>query len=77
MRSTFDSTVGKILKHCRQLCLGKDVKVSSATPFGFHVNLTQHLILVGGFGESLYLREQLKRLFRNSGIEIATIEHPT
>ncbi|KAG8831627.1 hypothetical protein FRC17_002854 [Serendipita sp. 399] len=37
----------------------------------------EHLLLVGGFGESPYLRIQLKRIFVQRGTEVVTIEEPT
>ncbi|KAG8815670.1 hypothetical protein FRC19_000896 [Serendipita sp. 401] len=37
----------------------------------------QHLILVGGFGESPYLREKLKCILGERGTEVVTIEEPS
>ncbi|CCA70871.1 hypothetical protein PIIN_04807 [Serendipita indica DSM 11827] len=37
----------------------------------------QYLLLVGGFGESPYLRSELSRIFGSQGIEVITVEQPT
>ncbi|KAG8822094.1 hypothetical protein FRC17_009653 [Serendipita sp. 399] len=37
----------------------------------------EYLLLVGGFGESPYLRSRLKEVFTNKGTEIVTAEEPS
>ncbi|KAG8813936.1 hypothetical protein FRC17_001372 [Serendipita sp. 399] len=37
----------------------------------------QHLLLVGGFGESPYLKDQLKRMLNERGTEVVTLEEPS
>ncbi|KAG8804321.1 hypothetical protein FRC16_009534 [Serendipita sp. 398] len=36
----------------------------------------QHLLLVGGFGESPYLKSQMRRVFEHQGIQIVTVDEP-
>ena len=35
------------------------------------------MLLVGGFGESPYLRRRLKEAFANKGVKIVTVDEPT
>jgi len=35
------------------------------------------MLLVGGFGESPYLRCQLKETFARKGVKVVTIDEPT
>jgi len=35
------------------------------------------LFLVGGFGESPYLRRRLKETFAEKGVEVVTVDEPT
>jgi hypothetical protein len=37
----------------------------------------QHILLVGGFGESPFLRNSLKDVFGQQGTEVITIEQPS
>ncbi|KAG8777728.1 hypothetical protein FRC16_004059 [Serendipita sp. 398] len=40
-------------------------------------HMVKYLILVGGFGESPYLREQLKKILGERGVEVVTVEEPS
>ena len=35
------------------------------------------MILVGGFGESPYLRRRLKETFANESVEVVAVDEPT
>jgi hypothetical protein len=37
----------------------------------------EHVLLVGGFGESPYLRRRLKETFAKKGVKIVTVDEPT
>ncbi|CAG7852390.1 SubName: Full=Uncharacterized protein {ECO:0000313/EMBL:CCA74289.1} [Serendipita indica DSM 11827] len=62
MASTFDSAIVRTVNSCLKLLRGHKI---------------QHLILVGGFGESPYLRKRLGDVFGRQGTEIVTVEEPT
>jgi hypothetical protein len=66
MREFFDPSIDEILRlvdgQLRQSDMeGRTVRVSSKLQMWFALsNLIKHLFLVGGFGESKYLHEQLR-----------------
>ncbi|KAG9049918.1 hypothetical protein FS842_011453, partial [Serendipita sp. 407] len=39
--------------------------------------LVQHLLLVGGFGESPYLKKQIRQAFEKQGTQVVTIDEPS
>ncbi|KAG8813319.1 hypothetical protein FRC17_001607, partial [Serendipita sp. 399] len=59
---TFDAAVARSVESCFKLLKGRKVK---------------HLLLVGGFGESPYLRSRLKEEFESKGTEVVTVEEPS
>ncbi|KAG8807085.1 hypothetical protein FRC17_004661, partial [Serendipita sp. 399] len=62
VEAAYLGVVSSIVSSCRKLLMNHKV---------------QHLILVGGFGESPYLKEQLKSTFRQLGTEVVTLEEPS
>ncbi|KAG8837726.1 hypothetical protein FRC18_008228 [Serendipita sp. 400] len=62
VKRTFDPTILRIIGSCKRL-LGS--------------YKAQHLLLVGGFGESPYLQSQLREEFGKSGISVVTVEEPS
>ncbi|KAG9054865.1 hypothetical protein FS842_003929 [Serendipita sp. 407] len=60
--TAFDSVIKRSTDSCLKLLAGRKVK---------------HLLLVGGFGESPYLRLQLKTEFVSKGTEVVTVEEPS
>ncbi|KAG8752843.1 hypothetical protein FRC14_006669 [Serendipita sp. 396] len=57
----FDPAIARSIDSCLKLLGGRKIR---------------HLLLVGGFGESLYLRLRLKEEF-GSGVEVVTVEEPS
>ncbi|KAG8802706.1 hypothetical protein FRC17_006362, partial [Serendipita sp. 399] len=62
VQNAFDHTILQIITNCKVLLLGYEV---------------QHLLLVGGFGESPYLQSRIREEFRQSGISVVTVEEPS
>ncbi|KAG9054867.1 hypothetical protein FS842_003931 [Serendipita sp. 407] len=60
--TTFDQVINRSSDSCLKLLGGRRVK---------------HLLLVGGFGESPYLRLRLKDEFGSKGTEVVTVEEPS
>ncbi|KAG8814805.1 hypothetical protein FRC19_001467 [Serendipita sp. 401] len=60
--STFDDVSMRTVNSCLKLLRGRKI---------------QHLLLVGGFGESPYLRSRLKDTFSGKGTEVVTVEEPS
>ncbi|PVF93797.1 hypothetical protein CPB86DRAFT_876887 [Serendipita vermifera] len=60
--STFDSPIKRTVDSCLKLLEGRKV---------------EHLLLVGGFGESPYLRQRMKNIFDSKGTEVVTVEQPS
>ncbi|KIM20870.1 hypothetical protein M408DRAFT_333766 [Serendipita vermifera MAFF 305830] len=60
--STFEDVIKRIMDNCLNLLRGRKVK---------------YILLVGGFGESAYLRKKLTDLFESQGVIIVTIEEQT
>ncbi|KAG8823670.1 hypothetical protein FRC18_010692, partial [Serendipita sp. 400] len=60
--TTFDQVIKRSTDSCLKLLAGRKVK---------------HLLLVGGFGESPYLRLRLKKEFGSKGTEVVTVEEPS
>ncbi|KIM24672.1 hypothetical protein M408DRAFT_331646 [Serendipita vermifera MAFF 305830] len=62
VQSTFNEVIPRIVNSCSNLLSGRKV---------------EHLMLVGGFGESPYLRKQLKDTFGSKGVEVVTVDEST
>ncbi|KAG8817275.1 hypothetical protein FRC17_011311 [Serendipita sp. 399] len=60
--SMFDNVVARSVASCSKLLHRRNIK---------------HLLLVGGFGESPFLRSRLREEFGNRGTEIVTVEEPS
>ncbi|KAG8830437.1 hypothetical protein FRC18_008098, partial [Serendipita sp. 400] len=60
--TAFDGVIIRSTESCLKLLAGRKVK---------------HLLLVGGFGESPYLRLRLKKEFELQGTEVVTVEEPS
>lgn len=58
---TFDETVTRTLESCTKLFRGRKV---------------QHHLLVGGFGDSPFLRRRLSESFTSQGADIVTVDEP-
>ncbi|KAG8802708.1 hypothetical protein FRC17_006361 [Serendipita sp. 399] len=58
----FDKVIARSTDSCLKLLQGRKIK---------------HLLLVGGFGESPYLRLRLKEEFGSKGTEVVTVEEPS
>ncbi|KAG8755537.1 hypothetical protein FRC14_003960 [Serendipita sp. 396] len=62
VRTTFDGVIKQSADSCLKLLHGRKVK---------------HLILVGGFGESPYLRLRFEEEFASQGTDVITDEEPS
>jgi hypothetical protein len=51
--------------------------ISDRESKSWRVSNVQHLLLVGGFGESPYLRRRLAETYERNGTEIVTVEEPS
>ncbi|KIM25124.1 hypothetical protein M408DRAFT_26524 [Serendipita vermifera MAFF 305830] len=60
--STFEDVIKRIMDSCLHLLSGQKVK---------------YILLVGGFGESAYLRKTLTELFESQGAMVITVEEQT
>ncbi|PVF91015.1 hypothetical protein CPB86DRAFT_746070 [Serendipita vermifera] len=60
--STFDGSVTRTVDSCLKLLRGHKV---------------QHLLLVGGFGESPYLRQRMEAVFHSKGMGVVTVGQPS
>ncbi|KIM20879.1 hypothetical protein M408DRAFT_333772 [Serendipita vermifera MAFF 305830] len=61
VRAAFDDVIKRIMDNCSLLLRGRKV---------------QHILLVGGFGESAYLQKRLAELFDIQGVKVVTVEEP-
>ncbi|KAG8778127.1 hypothetical protein FRC15_010959 [Serendipita sp. 397] len=59
---TFDNVIGGIVESCQKLLRGRRV---------------EHILLVGGFGESPYLKKRLMDIFSKQGATVVTVEQPS
>ncbi|PVF96872.1 hypothetical protein CPB86DRAFT_476873 [Serendipita vermifera] len=62
VKGTFDDTITQTITSCRKLFRGRNVP---------------NLLLVGGFGESPYLRTRLREAFQIEGTDIVTVDEPS
>ncbi|PVF93799.1 hypothetical protein CPB86DRAFT_767082 [Serendipita vermifera] len=60
--SVFDDVVNRIMESCLRLLAERKV---------------QHILLVGGFGESPYLRRRLRDSFASRGSEVVVVDQPS
>ncbi|KAG8819814.1 hypothetical protein FRC18_011910 [Serendipita sp. 400] len=59
---SFDDVIARVMESCLKLLHGRKIK---------------HLLLVGGFGESPFLRKRLIEMFGRLGTEVVTVEEPS
>lgn len=59
---TFDETVARTVDSCMKLLRGRSI---------------QHHLLVGGFGDSPFLRKRLSEAFSSHGTDIVTVDEPS
>ncbi|KAG8805508.1 hypothetical protein FRC17_005478, partial [Serendipita sp. 399] len=59
---TFDNVIAGIAESCQRLIRGRRV---------------EHILLVGGFGESPYLKKRLSDIFSKQGAQVVTVEQPS
>ncbi|CAG7852131.1 SubName: Full=Uncharacterized protein {ECO:0000313/EMBL:CCA70381.1} [Serendipita indica DSM 11827] len=62
VETTFNEVLPRIVASCSHLVSGRKV---------------EHLLLVGGFGESPYLRKRLKETFSSKGVDVVTVDEST
>ncbi|KIM19447.1 hypothetical protein M408DRAFT_43717, partial [Serendipita vermifera MAFF 305830] len=60
--STFEDVIKRVMDSCLNLLRGQEVK---------------YILLVGGFGESAYLRRKMTQLFGRHGVIVITVEEQT
>jgi hypothetical protein len=80
--STFDGVVSRIMDSCLHLLRGRKVQVSIYFVIQHdigndHTVCQKHLLLVGGFGESPFLRARLKEAFALQGADTVTVDEPS
>jgi hypothetical protein len=78
--STFEDVVSRTVQSCLKLLRGRKIQVSFPTlqiPTCTNQDSLQYLLLVGGFGESPYLRERLGELLRDQGTQVITVDEPS
>jgi hypothetical protein len=77
--SCFDDPMSRTVDSCLKLLRGRKVQVRSV--WLTHVKYTnrfhQHILLVGGFGESPFLQQRLRDEFGAKGSEIVTVDQPS
>jgi hypothetical protein len=74
---TFDEVVGRIVASCLKLLKGRMIQVSYfLILFTALKALFQYLLLVGGFGDSLFLRQRLNSAFGTQGTQVVTVDEP-
>lgn len=76
--STFESVVQQALNSCSALLRGQKVKVRAKSCRSLSLKFpSQHILLVGGLGESIYLKKKLGELFSLQGTTVVTVEEQT
>lgn len=81
MAGFFDGSIRQIVASIDQPASGLCPSVSGRSPFStmFHSYkfYLQYILLVGGFGESSYLRDQIRQKFSTSGCEVVIVNDST
>jgi hypothetical protein len=58
--AVFDQVINKIVTSCLKVLASQKTEVMQHTPSQQSLNVVQHVLIVGGFGESPYLRKILQ-----------------
>lgn len=75
---TYDHVVSRIHDSCLKLLRGYKIQVRDLPYYGLVFKTgKQYLLLVGGFGESPYLRKRLEDTYGPNGTQIVTVEEPS
>lgn len=78
MKTFFDPYVAEIMRSVDNQIHNSGVSVRSAFSSIIHrLTLFQYLLLVGGFGESRFLRQELKNRYEAGGCEVNTTNDST
>jgi len=80
VEEAFSDVVATITRSCSRLLRKGTAKVRNGTIHNKRISdpqNPQHLLLVGGFGESVHLQRQLAGHFRNQNVQIVTVDEST
>jgi hypothetical protein len=70
---TFEAVIERTIERCHMLVGDHDVKVRSISQLNIRMSINfKYLLLVGEFGESLYLLKMLEREFKAMGVSLIT-----
>ena len=72
--TAFHDVIQRIVDSCLRLLRGRKIRVSMLPSPPMGILIVQHLLLVGGFGESPYLQSRLREVFGGQGTEVVTVE---
>jgi molecular chaperone DnaK (HSP70) len=74
---TFESVVDRIIESCLRLLRGRKIQASLIMEFQHTSDISKYLLLVGGFGDSPFLRKRLDEIFKTQGTEVVVIDEPS
>jgi hypothetical protein len=74
---TFDGVVGSIVDSCLRLLRGQKIQASLFMESQRVSDVSKYLLLVGGFGDSPFLRKRLDEIFRSQGTEVVVVDEPS
>ena len=80
VEEAFSDVIATITRSCTRLMHKGTAKVRTGTIRNKKMpdlQKPQHLLLVGGFGESVHLQRQLAEHFRNQNVQIVTVDEST
>jgi hypothetical protein len=74
LKRVFDPVINQIVESCSSIVVEQKAKVRFRTLFLHILNVVKYVLVVGGFGESRYLRNMLSRALDPYEVQIITSE---
>ena len=74
LKQVFDPVINQIVESCSSIVVEQKAKVMFRAPFLHILNVVKYVLIVGGFGESRYLRNMLSRALDPYEVQIITSE---